>query len=335
MPEPDSARELYRVIAQHVRGDGSKKNAYVKQRLALRKKVGSDAQMPPCVRGRATLGRCSDYLRQRAGNAVKRRLDLLKSEFGPLLGAAAPAKTAKTPPPAPDPAPALGIFISHSSDDEKLAEAVVDLLRAAFGLARESIRCTSVPGYQLPGGASIDDKIRREIVAAKVFIALITPASLRSIYVLFELGARWSLDLETSVLIPLVAGMRKGDVPAPLSSLNAIDTANQNEMHDFVEQIAKWLKINVPKAGDYVRQLGKVTETAVAARPALSKYSQRIMRALFGEEKGRALDRYLTDPKYEAAVGELQKKGLVTRSDKRYRLTEAGSDAARKLWPMV
>jgi len=328
MAKPDTARELYRIIAQHVRGDGSKKNAYAKQRLTLRKTVG-DPQMPACVRRYATLGRCNDYLREHAGKGVKKRLDLLKREFEPLLTVAPAKKPAAA---AAKPAPGLDVFISHSSHDRKLAEALIDLLRAALGLAREAIRCTSVSGYQLPGGANVDANIRRETVSARVFIALVTPASLRSTYVLFELGARWSMDLENSVLIPLVAGINARDIPAPLSALNLVDASKQAALHDFVEQVGKVLDATLNKPTDYVGKLGTVTDLAGAAQPKLSKHEQRVVRALFGEEKGRALARYVSDPKYKTAVGELEKKKLVDQNGGRYVLTETGNDAARNLW---
>ena len=85
----------------------------------------------------------------------------------------------------------IKIFISHSSRDIALAKPVIDLLRLALNLSDEEIRCTSVPGYKLPGGAETDQQIRKELLAAPVFIGLVTDAGLASIYVLFELGARW------------------------------------------------------------------------------------------------------------------------------------------------
>jgi hypothetical protein len=48
-----------------------------------------------------------------------------------------------------------------------------------------------VPGYKLPGGALTDSQVREELLAAPVFIGLVTEASLSSAYVLVELGVRW------------------------------------------------------------------------------------------------------------------------------------------------
>ena len=81
------------------------------------------------------------------------------------------------------------VFISHSSNDVQLAKPLIDLLRSALRLRASEIRCTSVPGYKLPGGAETDEQIREELLDAPVFIGLVTEASLESKYVLFELGA--------------------------------------------------------------------------------------------------------------------------------------------------
>ena len=88
----------------------------------------------------------------------------------------------------------MTIFISHSSQDARLAERLVKLLRLAFSLSDAEIRCTSVDGYRLAAGADTNDQLRREVRESRLFLALITPSSVRSSYVLFELGARWGID---------------------------------------------------------------------------------------------------------------------------------------------
>jgi hypothetical protein len=83
------------------------------------------------------------------------------------------------------------LFISHSSGDLAIIEPLVGLLRSALAISPDSLRCTSLDGYRLPGGASIDEQLRREVHDAEAFVGLISHRSLQSMYVLFELGARW------------------------------------------------------------------------------------------------------------------------------------------------
>jgi ketopantoate reductase len=84
----------------------------------------------------------------------------------------------------------VDVFISHSSQDVPIAKALVTLLRSALNLPSKSIRCTSVEGYMFDPGIPVDEQIRREVRQSTIFIGLITPASIRSPYVQFELGAR-------------------------------------------------------------------------------------------------------------------------------------------------
>jgi hypothetical protein len=63
------------------------------------------------------------------------------------------------------------------------------------------IRNTS--GYKLSGGAKTEGELRKEIQRARYFIGPITPESLISQFVLFELGARWGSDEHR---VPILAG---------------------------------------------------------------------------------------------------------------------------------
>ncbi len=100
----------------------------------------------------------------------------------------------------------LAVFISHSSIDAALAEALIDLLKSALGIRAEQIRCSSVDGYRLPVGVNTEGKLREEVNAATVVVGLITPNSLKSPYVMFELGARWGAN---RFLAPLPAGVER------------------------------------------------------------------------------------------------------------------------------
>jgi hypothetical protein len=106
----------------------------------------------------------------------------------------------------------LLVFISHSSQDQTLAEALIELLKSATGLVANQIRCSSVDGYRLPAGVNTEDRLREEVNATKVVVGLITPHSLLSHFVMFELGARWGGRL---YLAPILAGVQPGELKAP------------------------------------------------------------------------------------------------------------------------
>jgi hypothetical protein len=128
----------------------------------------------------------------------------------------------------------IDIFISHSSQDEKLAKELAEFLNIVF--KTDKIRCTSVPGYRLEPGATVEETLRKEIHESKVFIGLITPASLTSHYVLFELGARWGAQLD---LIPVLAsGADSRDLREPLKNRNPVRCDARAEIRDLINKIA-------------------------------------------------------------------------------------------------
>jgi len=98
----------------------------------------------------------------------------------------------------------ISVFISHSSKDAGLALALIELLKGGLGLLSDQIRCSSVDGYRLPVGVNTEAKLREEVNEARVVIGLITPSSLSSAFVMFELGARWGAN---QFLAPLLAGV--------------------------------------------------------------------------------------------------------------------------------
>jgi hypothetical protein len=127
----------------------------------------------------------------------------------------------------------LTLFISHSSRDSRIANAIVSLFEKGLKISARRIRCTSVDGYRLPVGADTSEVLRTEVFGARPFIALLTPHSLTSPYVLFELGARWGAR---RVLFPVLAGGAvPGDLSAPLSGLNAVSASVGDQVRQLVE----------------------------------------------------------------------------------------------------
>jgi TIR domain-containing protein/HEAT repeat protein len=158
----------------------------------------------------------------------------------------------------------LDIFISHSSKDKDVAEALINLLRDALSLPASSIRCTSVDGYRLPAGASTDEQLRQEIYTAKVFLGLITPTSFQSTYVLFELGARWGARLPLAPV--LASGANADTLRAPLSGLNALSCDVPAQVHQLVDNIAAILKVNLGSVASYQKYVDALIQQSKAEK---------------------------------------------------------------------
>ena len=153
----------------------------------------------------------------------------------------------------------LLVFISHSSKDAELALALVELLKAGLGLFANQIRCSSVDGYRLPVGVNTESQLREEVNDVKVVIGLVTPNSLSSSFVMFELGARWGANL---FLAPLLAGIKPGELSGPLSLLNALSAHNEAQLHQLLHDLSERLGLTLQNTASYVRHVSAVRALA-------------------------------------------------------------------------
>lgn len=136
-------------------------------------------------------------------------------------------------------AASMKIFISHSSADRDAAEALVELLRSALRLPAKEIRCTSVEGYKLSAGADSNEQLRAEVFGCNAFVALLSPSSMKSVYVTFELGARWGTKRHLAPI--MIGGTVAGDLRAPLSGIHAITGCSESDMHQLISDLSELL----------------------------------------------------------------------------------------------
>jgi hypothetical protein len=156
---------------------------------------------------------------------------------------------------------AIDIFISHSSADEKVAKALIDLLRDAFHIESSRIRCTSVAGYKLKTGAHAETELRREVLQARVFIGILSEISLESAYVLFELGARWGTIQDygysggfgsKNKIFPLLAAGATGSILRdPLKQYNALNCEKAADLHQLINDVGQEINQNPGNAAAY------------------------------------------------------------------------------------
>jgi hypothetical protein len=159
----------------------------------------------------------------------------------------------------------IKIFISHSSTDQQLAEKLTELVKNALRLSSDEIRCTTIDGYRLPGGAKTNEQIKREVRDSIAFIGLISTAATDSMYVLFELGARWGSDKH---LLPLLApGVSPDILKGPLSDLNALSCGNVAQLHQLVKDLADTLDVQPETPDAYQRYIDGI----LAISPSVDK----------------------------------------------------------------
>ena len=136
----------------------------------------------------------------------------------------------------------LDIFISHSSSDTIFVEKLIELLRLSLNISAQRIRCSSVDGYRLSVGVNTDEQLRKEVHDAEILIGVITPFSMSSAYVLFELGARWGTKRK---MFPILAcGADPSILGGPLKAVNSLDCNSVSQIHQLIDESSNALKIS-------------------------------------------------------------------------------------------
>ncbi len=202
-------------------------------------------------------------------NHVREWLLLIRRELNPAGFQPPLEKTARLGP-GPDSWPSssssnIMIFISHSSADATMAEALADLLRTALSIPPERIRCTSAIAYSLQFGIDTAETLRAEVSSADVVIGLITPSSTESHWVLFELGARWGQG--KALFSVLAGGADYNLLPEPIRNLHALRVTDraatdQAAVVKFVEELASQLQITRPESWRYTKFVERFVSSA-------------------------------------------------------------------------
>ena len=159
---------------------------------------------------------------------------------------------------------ATQLFISHAHADQDLALGLTRVLELGLDVPPGAIRCSSVPGYDLPPGSDFAQTLRQDLAGARCVIGLWTDHSLASQWCLFELGAAWGLAQRTLLLCQDAQALR--DPPAGFRSILGTQLSDPQQLRRFlaeVESITGWGPRNRLAAEREMSQLAQA-----AARPA-------------------------------------------------------------------
>jgi hypothetical protein len=113
-------------------------------------------------------------------------------------------------------------------------------------------------------GAEFGSQIRREVVKAKALVGVITPVSIRSPYVLFELGARWGTKLP---MFPVLAcGATPDDLEGPLQELNVVSLSKATDVFQLLDEIAEAVGQKPPRPSVIAAEIDKLCDTSQIAK---------------------------------------------------------------------
>ena len=137
------------------------------------------------------------------------------------------------------------IFISHSHLDENIADLLIDFLTESIEIPKTEIRCTSDPNHGLDfSSSSISDQLKNDLSNAGALIVIATVDSLRSPWVLFEVGSFWTTD---KLVAPIIGpGLILENLPGPLKGYRSIRIEDDDvsyQLKEFIRQLEDKLNL--------------------------------------------------------------------------------------------
>lgn len=130
------------------------------------------------------------------------------------------------------------IFISHSSTDRPIVDALVKLLVWSItGLNQTDIHYTSRPATGLPAGTWIQRQLIMDIRSSDYFISVVSESYLTSLYCLWELGVRLGTD-DTKVGAVYLPGIEPENLGGVFSDMHLLSLMEENSVQALIEQVA-------------------------------------------------------------------------------------------------
>lgn len=164
------------------------------------------------------------------------------------------------------------IFVSHSYADQARAKALADLFKSALSLPAKAIRCTSAHPYKLKGGVHTETELRREVNESTVVVGLLSESSVASLYVAFELGARWG---NQKPIVPVFApGFDPSQLTGPLSATHGEKIAGRADVVALLDSVSEIVGRPLESPNAFEGELQALLSVAVpAASPEAKKYN--------------------------------------------------------------
>ena len=226
------------------------------------------------------------------------------------------------------PTTSMRVFISHSSHDVEIANLLIELLLKALHLRSDDIRCTSVDGYRMQAGVSIDEGLRAEVHDAELLIGLITPHAMTSAYVVFELGARWGANRP---MIPLLAsGGTPEQLGGPLAGINALDCSEAGQIYQFVEDSAGYLHVSLDKPSSYSAAVNQLAQMSQESSTTVQLRANLVEDLQLSEEAKDLLVEAVKDKRGKIVIVKAMGGMTISVNDKKF--GEKGNRRSEAKW---
>jgi len=143
---------------------------------------------------------------------------------------------------------------------------------------------------------SIEKKLRQEINASRIFLGILTADSLASVYVMFELGARWGIDKYWYLL--KAKGAAVDDLKGPLPSYHVPDASSATDVAQMIEDIGKELAAVPQDFAAFQDKIATVVKLASPTEQARPSKSTENSAALDAEDVETVLIGWIGDNLY-------------------------------------
>ena len=128
------------------------------------------------------------------------------------------------------------VFLSHAVTDQPIAQVLHDEIARIFA-GGVDVFASSVPGVVRPGQDWLAS-VSAGLAAASAVIVVVTPVSVNRPWIWFEVGASWSrMEQGDGLILPLVYGVDKGDLPEPLGRLQAMSLSKAAETKEVFQRL--------------------------------------------------------------------------------------------------
>ena len=137
------------------------------------------------------------------------------------------------------------VFISHKTEDDEYAKALVDLI-LSLGVKSEDIFCSSYPPFAIKFGDNILEIIKKQFEEHNLFVLFIhSPRYYKSAISLNEMGAAWILksDHLSFLTNDCSFDMLTGVIDSKETAFKAGDSRTEHLLFDFKDKIIDFFKL--------------------------------------------------------------------------------------------
>lgn len=223
----------------------------------------------------------------------------------------------------------MKIFLSHIHEEAPLALVIKDWVESSFSGLTDVFVSSDIK--DLPAGLRWLNEISDALDESHSFIVLCSTYSIRRPWINFETGCAW---IKGVPVLPIChSGLKKSDLPKPLSEFQGLEIPSDDFIHDLLSSLASHMEIDkVPridtnsmmieiiKAIGIINHKDEIPDILEIVKENDDPMPNQILEHIASlGDKGYPIEELaikfdMSEPKMEYYLDELISKKLLTRS---------------------